>query len=509
MTPLLLMVATLSTTTTSTTVRCPEPARWITAFRVGDEQRLALVPPGSPLLDGLPAQPIEVWPLAAGLDLEALTGQLAAADRKLTCTSSIGVSPAAIVSPVDGAPLLGEVPLYALGPERGRTDPGSAEVQRLAQVIDLLTADKSERVVLPLWAQADVVPVPGGASLALRLGTPPLGELGRLHGPVVTLGAQPQAPAPFLPPSSAAGIRGALDLALGQPQLGDTVTATRAGFGALRRTVAAPVAAPFDAGDPYERFFLAHGLALGLPLLSIGIGFFGTPRCVVMCEEQVFFFDQNYLDGFVTRDADEIRAAEKRLYVLEGATFLLASLAMLAPSARHGYSNRLEILEDILVLIEGSLVALTTPILFRNRIGRNRPVAFHPVLGQEVSGNDRIGPPLMAFAPNFGGGLMGAATTLLFIEDAPAPFIWATALGLTGLSAWLAITEIEAGLAFPADAPLSFLYGAINGAGVALWHQIFWRGWPGGDRGDLPLVLSGPQLQLSPDGGQLGIRGSF
>lgn len=506
----LLLPATSTSTlavTTATVAPCPQPVEAVTAFPLGDELRLAVVPAGSPLLGAALSEVVEVWPLSGPMTLEEAASAVQA--RKLTCTSPIHLPIERLVSPVDGTPVDGTAPLYALGPERGRTDPGPEAVARLAEVIDLLTADKAEARVLPLWAEPATVPVPGGSALALRLGTPPLGELVRLHGPVVRLGVPAPEPARLLPPSSAPGLRGALDREPGDPAVGDVLTATAAGYGALRRTVVAPTAVAYEAGDVYERFFVAHGLALGLPLLSIGIGFFGTPRCVVMCEEQVFFFDRNWLQGFVQKDAEAIRGAEKRLYVLEGATFLLASLAMLAPSARHGYSNRLEILEDILILVEGSLVALTTPILFRNRIGRNRPVAFHPVIGPEVSGNDRIGPPLMAFAPNFGGGLMGAATTLLFIEDAPAAFTWATAIGLTGLSVWLTLTELEAGLAFPADGPLSFIYGAINGAGVALWHQIFWRGWPGNDRGDLPLVLSGPQLMLTPDGGRLGVGGSF
>jgi hypothetical protein len=496
----------LALTATVAADPCAAPWPAITAFRDRESIILAAVPEGSPLFDGIPDAPIPLWPIAA---TNTSSAALLAKDRKLSCSSPILVAPESIVSPIDRAPLRGSAWVPVMAPERGHIEPGALPIARLAEVIDHSTGHKDRESVLPVYAESAVGPVPGGAAMIHRRITPSLGEVAREVGPIVRLGVEAPALEARPAPADTAALRDALDdQSAGQLAPAKLLTALP-GYGAIERELVDLDVHLDDAGSPVERFFLAHGLAFGLPLISYAIGFFGTPRCVVMCQELVFPFDRSFRDSFNQRDPDDIQAARTRLYVLEGLSFAVAGLTMLAPSSRHGNLSRLEILEDILIIGEGAMVALTTPALFRNRIGRNRPLTFHPILGPQTEGAERIGPPFMAFSPNYAGGLMGAATTLLVIEDAPAPYVWATAAILSGLGVWMAISEIEAGLAFPADVPLSFVYGAINGAGVALWHQIFWRGWPGGERGDLPLRLHGASLVVDEAGTQLSVGGAF
>src|SRR5205823_6505306 len=161
-------------------------------------------------------------------------------------------------------------------------------------------------------------------------------------------------------------------------------------------------------------------------------------------------------------------------------------------SERRGLVSRAEVIEDAMIIGEGMLVGLSTPLWLQRRIGRARPHLFHPELGKDLTGRDAVGAPLVALNTTVVFSGFSAATTLLLLEDAGSGFIFPASLILGSMASLTAYWEVHAGVVFPSDVPLAIIEGLLSGAGTVLWHQIFWRGWPGdNERGDLPLRLRG------------------
>lgn len=508
---LVALVATASTSTTTETRPCPGDRPYpIAAFAHDAGTTYGVVPRGAPILSRAlaPDEEVTLFVLAERPDPGAAT---------LQCRDPITVRADRLVRPASNTPLFEPVPMPTVAPERGVTDAGDEVTVRVAKVLDLATTKDASSYVLPTFSNAvRPVAVEGGVTLGVDVFTPALGRTRTVYGPVLSLGAPAPEPVP-LPSFDAQRsawlsyetiVRRQLDDAEGAAAPGDRIVGEAEGLGAIDLRLE-PAAAPHDPGAWSERFLVAHGLALGLPALSLSFSFFGSPGCVVMCSEQVFGFDEAWLDGFVLRSADDVRSAQRTLLALEIATYGIAALTTLVPTARRGLLNRIEIAEDALIVFEGVLVALTTPYFLSARLGRNRPVAFHPTLAAEYDEQASLVPPLMSYHANAAGAAWGATTTLLIVEEAGWGWVVASSILMGAMTAAVSWAEVDAGLAFPSDVALSSIYAFLNGGGTVLWHEIFWRGWPGSDRGALPLRIHGVRLEPTDGGTMIGAAASF
>jgi hypothetical protein len=285
------------------------------------------------------------------------------------------------------------------------------------------------------------------------------------------------------------------------------------GYGGLDRPVAAYAGSPPRPGDVLGRFFVAHGLAAGLPLFSIGLSLLNTnPSCITFCaaNNQPFPGDRAYLDRLLARSAEDIHLSDVTFRTLEISTISMAFLSTLIPTARRGLISRFEVIEDAMIVGEGMLIGLSTPLWLQRRIGRARPVSFHPEIAQGLHGGDAVGAPLMALNTTVVWSAFSSATTLLILEEAGPFWTFSSALALGALAGACTYWEVHAGAVFPSDIPLAIIDGLLSGAGAVLWNQIFWRGWPGDTaRGDLPLRLRGLGIGLTPTGAGLMARGVF
>ncbi len=100
----------------------------------------------------------------------------------------------------------------------------------------------------------------------------------------------------------------------------------------------------------------------------------------------------------------------------------------------------------------------------------------------------------------------GGVLSMLIDKEACWGYTLGAGLTLGAMAVATAYYEVQAGLAYPTDAPLSILYGAINGAGTFMWHRWFWGGWPGEKTGDLPLRLRGVGLTGTRGGAAVSAR---
>lgn len=487
---------------------CPKvqhPA--LTAFSADGQVRLAIVPEGAPLLSGTAGASVELLPIE-----NARTATLAAIleqSGELACGATIAVSRADLRSPVDLDPL--DAPLHevVLAPHRGVMSEGAAQEARLARIFDLATFKSADAARLPLHLEdARVVRVPGGSALSLAIEGGAFGVVDRVFGPVVRLNeaatsTTPIDPAPsfLFSPSTAARIE--LDDREGSLRAGDRVQASSSRYGAIDRALVASPHAPYDPGDVAGRFFVAHGLALGLPSLSLGFSMLTQqPECNVLCNprDQPIPGDRAFLARFLARDDASIARASARLNTSELLLIAGAFTSVLLPTARRGVISRLEILEDVLIIGEGVLVGLTTPVTLQTRFGRARPLIFRPNAPQGNAGRDAVGAPFVAVRTSAASAASTAAITLLFVEEAGPGWVVPAILGFGALTTYVAYSELDAGRAFPSDIPLAVINGFTAGAGVVLWNRIFWRGWPGDtSRGDLPLRLRGIDLRFAND----------
>jgi hypothetical protein len=237
-------------------------------------------------------------------------------------------------------------------------------------------------------------------------------------------------------------------------------------------------------------------LSLGFSLLS------SNPGCNVLCnrDDQPVPGDRAYLARFLARSDRQVQDADDRLNIFTLALFGAAFGSALLPTGRRGVLSRFEIIEDLAVIGEGVLVGLTTPLTLETRLGRARPISFRPnnTVGRE--GRDANGAPFVAVRTAAASSASTAAITLLFVEEAGPGWVVPAILGLGTLTTLVGYAEVDAGRVFPSDIPLAVVNGFLSGAGVVLWHRIFWRGWPGDtSRGDLPLRLRGLDLRFAND----------
>ncbi len=509
---LVALVATASTSSTSDTRPCPGERPYpIAAYAADDAPVYGVVPGGAPILERAlaPDEEVTLFVLA--------TQTLDASAEVLECRAPITVRADRLLRPASLEPLFDPVPMPTVAPQRGVTDAGDEVTARVARVLDLATLKDASSYVLPTFAEAArPVAVEGGVTLGADIFSPPLGHTRTVFGPVLSLGGSPPPPPPA--PSFEAKrsawlsyetiVRRQLDDEARAVAPGARVTGAAPGLGGIDARFE-PAVTPHDPDAWAERFLLAHGLALGLPSFSLSFSLFGSPSCVTMCNEQVFGFDQAWLDGFVLRSADDVRGAQNTLLALEIATYGIAALTTLIPTARRGLLNRIEIAEDMLIVFEGVLVALTTPYFLAARLGRNRPVAFHPTLAADYDEQASLVPPFMSFHANAAGAAWGATTTLLIVEEAGWGWVVASSILMGAMTAAVSWEEVDAGLAFPSDVVLSSLYAFLNGGGTVLWHEIFWRGWPGSDRGALPLRIHGVRVEPTDGGTMIGATASF
>lgn len=491
------LIGLVALVATASTTPCPGDAPLpVTAYTTADGHRFGVLPADAPLLDRpvAPDEAVTLFPLASN-DLD---------DPR--CEAAVTIPARRLLRPASLARVFEPAPLPTIAPVRGTLDPGSAATVRIAAVHDLATSKGS--TILPTYAETREVQVPHGTTLATRFVSPAYGVTRYIYGPVLRLGAT-SAAAPFVePPAIAASplvsaealVRRRLDERDAALQPGDRLRHREPGLGAIDVEVTS-AGAIYDAGDATDRFLVAHGVAIGLPALSLSLSLLGADDCVSICAEQAFGFDERYLERFASRDAGAVRAARRRLTIFEAAGFGLAALSILVPTARRGVFDRLELLEDGLVIFEGVLVGMTTPSFLAARLPRNRPVAFHPTLAAEYEGRAAFAPPFVAFHASAVGSAWGAATTLLIVEEARWPWVLLSTLLLGGATAAVSYAEVDAGLAFPSDVAVAGIYGFLNGAGTVLWHQLFWKGWPDAPRGNLPLQIRGVRIDPAPRGG--------
>ncbi len=487
---------------------CPKvqhPA--LTAFADDAGAHLAIVPEGSPLLEGSLEGTVSLYPVT-----NAATATLAAildTSGELVCSASISVSIEKLRSPVDFDPV--DAPLHevVLAPHRGVMSAGADREARMGRIYDLATFKSPDSARLPLHlTEPRVVSVAGGAALSLAIEGGAFGVVDRVFGPVVRLNEAATSTTPIeLPPSiffsPSTVARMELDDREGTLAAGDRVRASRPGYGAIDRPLLASKYAPYDSGDVAGRFFLAHGLALGLPSASLGFSLLTSePGCEVLCNprDQPFPGDRAFLARFLARDDASIARASARLNTAELLLIAGAFTSVLLPTARRGFLSRLEILEDAMVIGEGVLVGLTTPMTLQTRFGRARPLIFRPKAPEGNKGRDAVGAPFVAVRTSAAAAASTSAITLLFVEEAGPGWVVPAILGFAALTTYVAYSELDAGRAFPSDIPLAVINGFTAGAGVVLWNRIFWRGWPGDtSRGDLPLRLRGIDLRFAND----------
>jgi hypothetical protein len=446
----------------------------------------------------------------------------------IACAKSATIAWADLRSPIDGKPLDAPIREVVLAPEKGVTDRGSDEEALAALVFDRATDKSADGARLPLRPRPPkIARTRAGDVLAVEIESEAFGTTAVAFGPVLRLDAPALTSTlalqgVFAPrhrsfyTSRATEVRLALDDRRGALRPGDRIEARAPGFGAIDRPIGASESPPYDPGDVSGRFLVAHGLATGLPLLSIGLSLLNvTPACVTLCgaSDQPLSVDASDLDRVVRRSASDLRASNVTFRTLEISTIALAFSSVLIPSARRGVLSRSEVIEDAMIIGESMLVGLSTPLWLQRRIGRARPISFHAELGPTLTGRDAVGAPFMALNTTVVFSAFSSAATLMILEESGPGWIFPAALALGGLAGLSAYWEVHAGVVFPSDVPLAIVEGLLAGAGTALWHHIFWRGWPGEtERGDLPLRLKnldlGPSLRLEGFAG-VSLRGEF
>lgn len=307
---------------------------------------------------------------------------------------------------------------------------------------------------------------------------------------------------------AAASVRRALDDRTGALAPGDVVSGSAPGLGAISVAVAPYGAHAWAPPDQGLRFAVAHGAAVGLSLLSIGLSFAERqPACVVSCDAEALGLpgDRAFAARVAARTDDALARSAHALDVVELAALGVSLATVLAPSGRRGVLSRVELLEDVLVLGEGWLVGWTMPLTLQARLGRARPRVI--ARGGDAIGRGDVTAPLFAPRTTAVAAVASAATSLLVVEEASAAWVVPAAVVLGGLTAATAYLEVRAGDVFPSDVPLALVGGAGSGLAVVLWHALFWRDWPGdGARGALPL-----RLVVAPSSGapSLALTGAF
>lgn len=477
----------------------------------GPQSSLGIVEAGDPLLLGEARGLVRLYPIE-----NASTATSAAALHAagaLSCASLIEVAYAELRSPVDRSPLDEPLRQPLLAPFKGNTNEGADQEARIARIYDMATFKSPRSARLPMrLSPPQTVNVPGGSALSIALESDAFGTTDRAFGPIIRLNstatatdAPPYQPLvePYLLLSPSTSVRLMLDEDQDTLPLGARIFGSRAGFGAIDRTLELPVGDPYDPGDVTGRLLVAHSLGAGLPSLSIGFSLLsGNPGCTVLCDQndQPIPGDQAFLARFLARSDASVAAADRRLNIYTLALYAAAFGSVVIPTARRGVFSRYEILEDLAVIGEGVLIGLTTPLTLETRFGRARPISFRPnnTVGRE--GRDANGAPFVAVRTAAASSASSAAITLLFVEEAGPGWVVPAILGLGALTTMVGYSEVDAGRVYPSDIPLGVINGFLSGAGVVLWHRIFWRGWPGDtSRGDLPLRLRGLDLRFAND----------
>lgn len=429
---------------------------------------------------------------------------------KLDCMAPVDVQANDLRS-VSGQSMDEPVLAPAMVPTRGA--PRSKDEAELVYtaVLGLATFSEPQDVHLPVTPQAaHWVQVPGGQVEVRRLHAPVFGSVGQVFGPVLRLGAlgtvQVEVPADVASPF---GPQAALRLSLDSPRSAEPLSFDVPGVGTWARPQAQRAVPQHQPGVVGERMAMAHGPPLGFGVANILISLFDKPECKVLCDSTPpLAVDASYLRRFQGRSAATVRRDTKVALGLDLSMAAVALLSTLLPSGRHGLLSRWEILEDAFILGEGVLIAYTTPLSMEARLGRARPIAFHPVLGPQSSARTIVGPPLLAYRANRAGAWLGGVLAMLIVEDAPGRYTAGAGLLLGAMAVATAYYEIRAGLAYPTDAPLSVIYGAINGAGTVMWHRLFW-GRSLGPRSDGRLRLQGVSLMGTEGGASASARLSF
>ncbi len=400
----------------------------------------------------------------------------------------------------------------AMAPQPGAQPATNAPERAYARVLKLATFSRPQDAQLPVvQGPLQWVAVPGGHAQARSLSAPVFGRVGQVFGPVLRLGPGSGAPAAAgVDVSGWVGPQAALRWSIDRPRPpASEIEFQVPGVGRWTRSLAPRLVPALREGSTPARMAVAHGVLLGFSAASILVTVFDVPECKVLCgRTPPFAVDANYLLRFQNRSGAEVRRDTNLAAGLDLSMAAVALLSTLVPSARHGLLSRWEILEDALILGEGVLVAYTTPLSLEARLARARPIAFHPELGSQSSARTVVGPPLLAYRANRAGAWFGGVVTMLIVEDAPSAYTAAAGLLLGGMAAATAYYEVRAGLAYPTDAPVSLVYGAINGAGTVLWHRLFWGQWPGAkSRGR--LRLQGVSLMGTRGGASASARLSF
>lgn len=460
----------------------------------------------------------ENWAVLHEGRLHAIESRTAtqAADRfaqegKLACGPGRDAELSGLRSIVGAHEMHSPVQRPVLAPQRGVSgyskQPSEYAYARVLDLASLRTANEDE---LPITVQSvGWVSVPGGSVYAQGLVAVGFGLVRRVYGPVLRLGQSGDAQKGLRPsvPASvghAAALRVAIDEAGPVP---DSVAFDVAGVGAWRRPLQAWSGPREDRSGVGKRLAVAHGVAAGFGAASILLTIFREPECKVLCDNTPpLGIDASYLRRFNRRSRARVQRDQKIYLALDLSLAGLSLLSTLIPSARHGVLSRWEILEDALILSEGVVVAYTSPLSMEGYMGRARPISFHPELGPETSARRSVGPAFMAFGANRAGAWLGGVLSMLIVEEAYWGYTLGAGLTLGAMAVASAYYEVQAGLAYPTDAPLSVLYGAINGAGTFMWHRWFWGGWPGEKTGDLPLRLRGVGLSGTRGGAAVSAR---
>lgn len=433
---------------------------------------------------------------------------------RLSCGPARPAETAELLSILQGQGVTRPVQRPVLAPKRGVSGySGDPNEYAYARVLDLASLRTADEDVLPLTVGRPVwVSVPGGSAQARALLAVGFGGLRQVFGPVLRLGQPGEEAAPASEPVPASvGQAAALRVAIDNtppppPDVGFEVP----GLGRWARPLKVWAGPREDRSGVGKRLAVAHGGAAGFATASILMTVFSEPKCRVLCDDTPpLGIDASYLRRFSARSADRVRRDQGVYLALDLSLAGLSLLSTLIPSARHGVLSRWEILEDALILSEGVVVAYTSPLGLESRFARSRPLRFHPELGPVTSQRRSVGPAFMAYGANRAGAWLGGVLTMLIVEEASWGYTLAAGLTLGGLAVASAYYEVQAGLAYPSDAPLSILYGAINGAGTFMWHRWFWAGWPGAKTGDLPLRLQGVGISGLPGGAAVSARVSF
>src|SRR5262245_60352191 len=160
------------------------PSDQLTVF----ENRLAIVPPGSPLLDRAlpPDAMITLYPVANAST--ATAAAILAKTGEILCEGPIQISRNSFRSPVDGSSLDEPLRQPVLAPFKGVTNEGADQEARIARIYDMATFKSVEDARLPVRrSPPQVVNVPGGAALSFTLEADAFGTTDRAFGPILRL----------------------------------------------------------------------------------------------------------------------------------------------------------------------------------------------------------------------------------------------------------------------------------------------------------------------------------